>query len=104
MAASGEIPWPPMGSFPWPPSHDLIPLETLSRVALARVIAVVLRLHRLHHPGGLAIVGWVARPAFLSDGASARGAHTLRWSVTTVDADVVPDTTVNRYRPAVRWR
>jgi hypothetical protein len=22
MAASGEIQWPPMGSFPWPPSHD----------------------------------------------------------------------------------
>ena len=21
MATSGEIQWPPMGSFPWPPSH-----------------------------------------------------------------------------------
>ena len=27
MAASGEIPWPPMGSFPWPPSVPTVPVS-----------------------------------------------------------------------------
>jgi Tetratricopeptide repeat len=57
MAASGEIQWPPMGSFPWPPSMSDLGevLYGLNHFADARelqerVLAGRATLHGYRHP------------------------------------------------------